>query len=157
MVEFSRRHPECERAQSLASLALDGELTEVDELRLEAHLRECAVCALHVREVRALTTALRAAPLESWGRRFEHPRRPAAASRRRTLVLRGAVAASLVALSAGLGVFAGSLAREPAEPTRTAPPAPEVALLERSEARELRDLRRVKEPPRREPRRFTGV
>ena len=156
MLEFSRRKPECERAQSLASLALDGELTEVEEMLLEAHLRECGACRLRAREARAVTVALRQAPLEPRERRFELPRRPQVASRR-ALVLRGGVAAALAALSAGLGVFAGSLAREPVEPARTAPPAPEVAFLERSEERELRDLRRVKEPPPREPRRFTGV
>jgi hypothetical protein len=62
-------------------------------------------------------------------------------ARARHLVARGALAATLAAAAAGLGVLAGSVGREPA---RQAPSGPEIALLD--ERRELRELRRVKSP-----------
>ena len=54
----------CERAQAWASLELDGELSQLERALLATHLRGCAACAETVAGMRALTAALRDAPLE---------------------------------------------------------------------------------------------
>jgi predicted anti-sigma-YlaC factor YlaD len=154
MLHFAANGPDCERARSLASLALDGELSEVDEARLAAHVRVCRECERRVDDIRALTEALRAAPLEEPARRVVVPKRMPRPARARHLVARGALAATLAAAAAGLGVLAGSVGREPA---REAPAGPEIALLD--ERREVRELNRTKSPPRveREAPRVGGV
>jgi predicted anti-sigma-YlaC factor YlaD len=141
MLDFAANGPDCERARALASLAVDGELSEVDEARLGAHLRACRECERRINDIRALTEALRAAPLEEPARRVVVRARVARPARARRLVARGALAATLAAAAAGLGVLAGSVGREPA---REAPAGPEIALLD--ERRELRELRRIKSP-----------
>jgi predicted anti-sigma-YlaC factor YlaD len=142
MLEFPANRPDCERTGTLASLALDGQLSEVEEARLAAHLRACSVCERRVDEIRALTDALRAAPLEQPERRVVVAPPMERARRGRHLAARAALAATLAAVAAGLGVLAGSVGREPA---REAPAGPEIALLD--ERRELRELRRIKSPP----------
>jgi predicted anti-sigma-YlaC factor YlaD len=99
------QHPECERARLWVSLALDGELSEFEQVSLRAHVGRCAACASFERDVDALTLELRTAPLE-------RPAAPEALPRRRSTTVRvfqiGAAAAA-VALAAGLGSLAGSL------------------------------------------------
>jgi anti-sigma factor RsiW len=99
------RIAECEHARSWVSLALDGELSEIEQASLRAHLGSCAACACFERDLDALTMELRAAP----------PARPAVEvmlPRRRRVAVRalpiGAAAAAVV-LAAGLGSLAGSL------------------------------------------------
>jgi len=96
---------ECERAHSWVSLGLDGELSEVEQALLRAHVGRCAACAGFALDVEALTRELRTAPLA----------RPAVVGmpqRRRSagtpLLQVGAVAAA-VAIAAGFGSLAGSL------------------------------------------------
>jgi len=96
---------ECERARAWASLALDGELSQVEEVLLRAHVGRCAACAEFESDLGALTHELRTAP----------PERPRGAvmpvcrrnSGIRALRLGAAVAAIVVA--AALGSLAGSL------------------------------------------------
>ncbi|HEV7133995.1 MAG TPA: zf-HC2 domain-containing protein [Gaiellaceae bacterium] len=101
--------PECERAHALASLALDGELTEVEQARLRAHVAHCVACAGFARDVDVLTRELRAAPLT----------RPAVVGmpkRRRSTGMRSfqvLAAAAAVVCAAGLGSLAGSLHSSP--------------------------------------------
>jgi predicted anti-sigma-YlaC factor YlaD len=96
---------ECERAHSWVSLGLDGELSEVEQALLRAHVGRCAACAGFALDMDALTRELRTAPLA----------RPAVAGmplRRRSAgrpMLRVGAAAAAVALAAGLGSLAGSL------------------------------------------------
>jgi predicted anti-sigma-YlaC factor YlaD len=99
------RTAECERARTWVSLALDGELSEVEEALLRAHVGRCADCARFERDADALTRELRAAPLEAAAVAVMSPRRRSAAMR----VLRVGAAAAAVALAAGLGSLAGSL------------------------------------------------
>ena len=100
---------ECERARRRVSLGLDGQLSEVEQAMLRAHVGRCAACAGFARDVDALTRELRAAPLE----------RPTVAGvplRRRSVgmrMLQVGAAAALVACAAGLGSLAGSLNSHP--------------------------------------------
>jgi predicted anti-sigma-YlaC factor YlaD len=123
----------CERARAWVSLELDGELSQLEQALLAAHLRRCATCAASAAEMRALTAELRTAPLQRPGIRFELPER-ARARRGRSVALRLALAATLAALAAGLGVLAGSVDRgggsDPA-------PDSDVALLSPDDARDV--------------------
>ena len=55
---------ECERARARASLGLDGELSQVEQALLRAHVGRCAVCAEFASDVGALTQELRTTALE---------------------------------------------------------------------------------------------
>lgn len=55
---------ECMRAREAASVRLDGELSEIEATRLDAHLRRCAACREFAEHATAVTAELRATPLE---------------------------------------------------------------------------------------------
>jgi predicted anti-sigma-YlaC factor YlaD len=100
---------ECERVRTLVSLALDGELSQVEQAALRAHVGCCAACAAFAFDLEALTQELRTAPLE----------RPAVAhvpsrSRSAMRTLQVGAAAAAVVIAAGLGSLAGSLDDRPA-------------------------------------------
>jgi predicted anti-sigma-YlaC factor YlaD len=110
----------CERAQEWASLELDGELSQLERALLATHLRRCAACAEAVGGMRALTSALRAAPLEP----LDAPAFVVTAEKRRSrpLAVRLALAATLAVVAAGLGMFAGTLGNtSPTPPANTTP------------------------------------
>jgi predicted anti-sigma-YlaC factor YlaD len=110
------RTAKCERVRSLVSLGLDGELSQIEQAALRAHVGRCAACAEFALDLEALTTELRTAPLE----------RPAVAhmpARRRSALrtLQVAAAVAAVVLAAGMGSLAGSLtSRDGTTPTRVA-------------------------------------
>jgi len=95
---------ECVQARESASARLDGELPELDGVRLDAHLRGCADCRAFAEQAAALAAELRAAPLE-------RPEAPVFTARRRltqALRLQGAAAAvALVAVAAGSSFVLG--------------------------------------------------
>ena len=97
--------PKCERARIWVSLRLDGELSELEEVSLRAHVARCATCAGFALDVDALTTELRAAPLQQPAHPIALPRRRSTALR----VLQLSAAAAAIVLAAGLGSLAGSL------------------------------------------------
>jgi hypothetical protein len=100
----------CGRARAWVSQDVDGELSQLERLFLAAHIRRCRECARFAADVRGFTKVVRAAPLEEPSLALDLPvRRPA----RMRILARVAVASALVALAAGLGVFAGSNAGEP--------------------------------------------
>src|SRR5665647_3282158 len=99
------RTAECERACAWVSLSLDGELSELEQVSLRAHVGRCAACASFERGMDALTRELRTAPLERPAVVVMLPRRRSAGVR----VLQISAAAAAVVLAAGLGGLAGSL------------------------------------------------
>ena len=121
-------HPECERARLWVSLGLDGELSEIEQVSLRAHVGRCAACAGFERDVDALTLELRNAPLVPLATAGAGGSAiPAALPRRRSTTARvfqvGAAAAA-VALAAGLGSLAGSLTSGGTSQTVTAASPP---------------------------------
>jgi predicted anti-sigma-YlaC factor YlaD len=54
----------CEHAREQVSLQLDGELSEFEQIALDAHLKSCAGCHAYAASVGAVSTELRAAALE---------------------------------------------------------------------------------------------
>ena len=101
-----RLHPRsCERAREWASLRLDGELSELEQALLNAHLGRCAACAEYARNVTDVTQALRRAEAS----RLSVP--VALPLGRRALPLRAvsaAAAAAAVVAAVGLGTLIGS-------------------------------------------------
>src|SRR6476646_10689130 len=95
---------ECERARARASLGLDGELSQLEQALLRAHVGRCAACAEFASDVGALTQELRTTALERVVVEALPARRR---SGRRTFRL--GAAAAVVVIAAGLGSLAGSL------------------------------------------------
>src|SRR5918911_2166684 len=95
------RFLDCDRIREAISAQLDGELSELDAVRLRTHLDRCESCREFEASARFATEALRAAPLEPVTRPVALPTR-----RRISVSLRvpAAAAAALVMVAAG-GVF----------------------------------------------------
>jgi anti-sigma factor RsiW len=137
----------CSRAQAWASLELDGELSQLEHVLLESHLQSCAACAVQISDLRAITAAIRAEPLA----RPSAPvfvARPTAA-RSRSLPVRIAMAATLAALAAGLGVVAGTVGGGPGTPTA---PDRDLAFLDLDARRDFQGVRPAPAAPREERR-----
>ncbi len=120
---------ECERARMQASLALDGELSELGQASLRAHMASCAACASFEHELAAWTRELRSAPPVLFRATVGVVGRPASAVRRprrraTVRVLQLSAAAAAVVLAAGLGSLFGSLTSPSATTTTTAGAAP---------------------------------
>jgi ferric-dicitrate binding protein FerR (iron transport regulator) len=66
---------ECARAAEWVSLRLDRQLSDFEEVLLEAHLARCPDCEAVAASMIGLTRALRSTPLERPAFAFEAPRR----------------------------------------------------------------------------------
>jgi ferric-dicitrate binding protein FerR (iron transport regulator) len=88
----------CERARAWASLRLDGELSEIEDALLSAHVRRCAACREYEEVVCAVVVMLRAQPLEQ----IRHPM-PVPVPRR-TIVRPSALARVAAVAAAVVGV-----------------------------------------------------
>jgi hypothetical protein len=92
----------CSRAREWSSLQLDGELSELEQRMLEAHLGRCVSCReLDARQA-ALTAVLRATPLERPARPITVPHQ---GRRMPVRALRIGAAAALLIVVAGLGTL----------------------------------------------------
>jgi anti-sigma factor RsiW len=89
---------DCMLARESASARLDNELSELENARLDAHLRGCAECLAYAEEIGAIAVRLRAAALERPAERFVLPRRRVFSGVR----LQAAVAAAAVAVVAAV-------------------------------------------------------
>jgi anti-sigma factor RsiW len=99
----------CARVREQVSLELDGELSQLEQRMLAAHLERCSACATYADDVRDLTERIRSAP--------PHPmRRPVVIRRARhvsTTRLQVGIAAAFALAALGLGTqLAASPARE---------------------------------------------
>jgi predicted anti-sigma-YlaC factor YlaD len=96
------RQPTCERARTWVSLRLDGELSELENALLDAHLGRCDACRTAASVLETMTEAIRST-------RLERPSRPPAIPRTRgrgsLRAFYGAAAAtvSFVGVLVGLG------------------------------------------------------
>lgn len=105
---------ECQRAREAVSAQLDGELSEMGSARLSAHLRECDACTAYALELAAVSTRLRAAPLERPGVPVQLPAR-----RGRPALQLAAAAAAVVAVAAS-SLALGHALSSSGSPARTA-------------------------------------
>jgi anti-sigma factor RsiW len=108
----------CQRARAWASLRLDGELSELEEVLLAAHVRRCAACHEYGKTVSSAMGLLRAQPLE----RVEHPVVVPARRRMRVRPLGLARVAAVAAAVVGVTtVLSTQSSNSPSTPS--APPA----------------------------------
>jgi predicted anti-sigma-YlaC factor YlaD len=103
---------ECTRAREWVSLRLDSQLSDFEEVLLEAHLARCAECRAFATGTAGLTHALRATPLERPAFTFEAPRR----TRGRTVALRAVSAGAAVAVVGISGLVSLQLSAGRARP-----------------------------------------
>jgi predicted anti-sigma-YlaC factor YlaD len=93
---------DCDRARRAASAAVDGELSELETVFLDAHLGECAECEAFAAELGSLTSVLRASAPEPLPHALVLHRPP-----RRARSLSLAVAVGAAALTGALGFVFG--------------------------------------------------
>lgn len=97
---------DCMRAREDLSARIDGELAELDAVRLDVHLAECEECRTFAAESAGVARALRKADLEPVaGTLFS----PVGRRRRVAAPLAAAVASLVVAAAAGSSALVGRL------------------------------------------------
>ena len=109
------RSQECEHTHASISAALDGELPELESLRVRAHLHACDVCREFEASAQFSTTALRLAPMESLTRPLALPSR-----RKRALGVRVPSAAAAAVLMVAFGGVFETLHGSSAKPSTVA-------------------------------------
>jgi predicted anti-sigma-YlaC factor YlaD len=137
---MGQRHSiDCEQVRGHISAGLDGELSEVESTRVEAHLGSCVACRDFSGGVREAANVLRAAPLEDLDFAIVVP------SRRLVLARRIPVAAAAAALAAavGLGALVGGLGSSNSAGLRAARAAPAGSASLRFPENELRMLQQA--------------
>jgi anti-sigma factor RsiW len=106
-------HRSCERVREQLSIAQDGELTQLEDAHLDAHLGRCPSCQAFGAEIGAVTRVIRTTPLEE-------PSFPIAIPGRNRATRRAfqVTAAAAVVLAAGIGSLdlAGRNAQQNAAP-----------------------------------------
>jgi hypothetical protein len=112
------RSQPCARARLWVSLRLDGELSELEQALLDAHVRTCAGCRAFADAATGFSALLRAARLEPAPLVPLHPRY---ATRRTVLAFAAAAVLAIAAIGAGLVHSAVShTLRRPATPRTVA-------------------------------------
>jgi anti-sigma factor RsiW len=123
----------CVRVREQVSLELDGELSQLEQRMLAAHLERCGACATYADDVRDLTDRIRSAPLHSL-------RRPIVVRRKRhlsTTRVQVGVAAAFALAALGLGTQLAAAPTHESTLTRydgTADLSPPSSVLEREQA-----------------------
>jgi Putative zinc-finger len=143
---LSPRNSRCDRARQWASLRLDGELSELEEILLEKHLEECAACRTFEARMVRTTELVRSTPTELPQIEYAPPRRRVV-----TLPVGRRAAIVAIAAAAALGSLVGSSLERPEHGPPTAS-VPKVSLLTR-DVDQLRQLKthKPKTAPAHEP------
>lgn len=111
---------ECMSACEAASARLDGEVSELDVARLDAHLLACPDCRGYAAAIAGVAAELRAAPLEWPSLERRSIEVGISLGRRRMPVAAAAAAALLVAAVTGSSFAVGRVLGAHATPNRTA-------------------------------------
>jgi predicted anti-sigma-YlaC factor YlaD len=121
---------DCMLARESASARLDGELSELDSVRLDAHLRGCADCYAYSAQIGAIAVQMRAAELEQPGRIVLPRRRRLAGARMQVAVAAAAVAVAAAAAGSSftLGHALQTRAANPLAAAATVKPQAPVSL-----------------------------
>ena len=132
----------CTRARELAALEPDGELSQLERVRLAAHTGRCSTCREFRRNVAATTAVLRSAPLELPTRHVLLPHR----RWKRVRAVQVSAAAAVLVVLAGIGALAPLRAhtRRPSLPQS----ARFLRATEQTERQELRGVRLDQIKPR---------
>jgi negative regulator of sigma E activity len=131
----------CERVREQLSLALDGELSQLENAHLDAHLASCASCRTFGAELDAATRVIRSAPLEELSIPISIP-----SSRRIARRAFQTAAAAAVVLAAGIGSIdlanrEAQRSASPAFPTHAASQVNDALQLDRSHPHSASGLR----------------
>ena len=132
----------CIRAREWSSLALDGELSELESQLLERHLAVCPDCHEFERRLRTTTDLLRTVSPEAPATVIQLPGRRAPFPVRHR---RAVVAVAAVVAAATLGSLVGSELQRPAQ-RASAPQASQVSLFS-TDLDQLRQLPRTPHIP----------
>ena len=100
--------PTCDRIRELCSAALDGELSELDDARLQSHLATCAGCSAFAATAAQASLLVRATPLEHPEEQIVVPGRRLAVARKFQVVAAAAAVTMTVGLSAAIGTLSTS-------------------------------------------------
>ena len=95
----------CDRIRELCSAALDGELSELDGARVQAHLATCAPCAAFAATAAGTSRLVRATPLEEPAIPIVLPGRRLAVARKLQVVAAAAAVTMTIGLSAAVGTL----------------------------------------------------
>src|SRR5215212_647530 len=99
---------QCDRMRELVSASLDGELFELDAVRLDAHLGACAGCRTYAATAREAARLLRETPVEDLRVPIVLPTRRLALARRLQVAAAAAAFIVTVGLSAAIGTVSSS-------------------------------------------------
>jgi len=99
--------PACDRMRELLSASLDGELSELDEVRLQDHLVRCSGCRAYAATAGATARLVRHTPLEQPSFAIVVPGRRLAVARKLQVAAAAAAVAATIGLSAAVGTIGG--------------------------------------------------
>jgi predicted anti-sigma-YlaC factor YlaD len=126
----------CDRIRELYSASLDGELSELDAARLEAHLARCPGCSAYAATAASASRLVRQTPLEEPSFQIVVPGRRLAVARKLQVAAAAAAVTVTVGLSVAVGTISGpSTARSSQRATHPAKlrfPDQELRMLERT-------------------------
>ena len=137
----------CDRVRELVSASLDGELTELEGARVQAHLAACTGCRTYAAGAAEASRLLRETPLEELSVPIVLPGRRLAVARK----LQVAAAAAAFVVTVGLSAAVATISSSPRSNVRSGAsasklrfPEQELRMLERaSEARSNRVVHRI--------------
>jgi anti-sigma factor RsiW len=125
----------CDPIRELVSASLDGELTELDAVRVDSHLAVCAGCRTYAVGAREASRLMRETPLESLATPIVLPGRRLAVARKLQVAAAAAALVVTLGLSAAVSTIsspARSHARSSAVPSKLRFPEQELRMLQRA-------------------------
>ncbi len=126
----------CDSIRELVSVSLDGELPELDAVRLDAHLAVCEGCGTYAAGAAEAARLLREAPLEELTIPIVLPGRRIAVARKLQVAAAAAALVVTVGLSAVVSTISSSSSRAQAHPSASAAklrfPEQELRMLQRA-------------------------
>jgi len=137
----------CDQVRELVSASLDGELSELNEARVQSHLAVCSGCQTYAAAAAEASRLLRETPLEQLSVPIVLPGRRLAVARKLQVAAAAAALAVTVGLSAAVATISSSPrshARANAKAAKLRFPEQELRMLEQaSEARSNRVVHRI--------------
>ena len=109
MGQISLHHSDCDAMRELFSASLDGELSELDGARLQAHLAVCSGCRAYAAGAEEAARVLRGTPLVELSIPIVLPGRRLAVARK----LQVASAAAAVLVTVGISAAVATLSSSP--------------------------------------------